>query len=202
MAPLSSKLALEYGYVHQAIPVFRKSSLAQFIFLCFAAYSIPTPESIFYTILYVTAISVALFFIIINRQEGSERASELEKIEPNFMDFATAMEDQRGFFQTDVRSQSDAIRLCSSTVIMHCLASKQKAEALYSVALEASRAISSSDLFSIRLDLGSQKSHMESLIGVYMRFRLSLVDDMLGRQLREFEETSQEWVTRMNNIFH
>ncbi|SJL01125.1 uncharacterized protein ARMOST_04442 [Armillaria ostoyae] len=200
MAPLSRKLALEYGYVHQAIPVFRKSPLAQFIFLCFAAYSIPTPESIFYTILYVTAISVALLFIIINRQEGSERASELEKIKPNFMDFTTAMEDQRGFFQTDVRSQSDAIRLCSSTVIMHCLASKQKAEALYSVALEAST--SSSDLFSIRLDLGSQKSYMESLIGVYMRFRLSLVDDTLGRQLREFEETSQEWVTRMNNIFH
>ncbi|KAK0448106.1 hypothetical protein EV421DRAFT_2033152 [Armillaria borealis] len=200
MAPPLCKFALEYGYIHQAIPVFRKSPLAQFLFLCFAAYSIPTPESIFYTILYVTAISIALLFIIINRQEGSERASELQKIEPNFMDFTTAMEDQRGFFQTDVRSQSDAIRLCSSTVIMHCLASKQKAEALYSVALGAST--SSSDLFSIRLDLGSQKSHMESLIGVYMRFRLSLVDDTLGRQLREFEETSQEWVTRMNNIFH
>ncbi|PBK65579.1 hypothetical protein ARMSODRAFT_960950 [Armillaria solidipes] len=200
MAPLSSKFALEYGYVRQAIPVFRKSSLAQFIFLCFAVYLIPTPESTLYTFLYVTAIFVGLFFIIINRQEGSERASRLEKIEPNFMDFTTAMEDQRGFFQLDVRSQSDAIRLCSSTVIMHCLASKQKAEALYSVALEASA--SSSDLFSIGLDLRSQKSHMESLIGVYLRFRPSLVDDTLGRQPREFEKISQEWVTRMNNIFH
>ncbi|PBL01723.1 hypothetical protein ARMGADRAFT_1005255 [Armillaria gallica] len=198
MAPLSSKLALEYGYIHKAIPVFRKSPLAQFIFLCVAVYSIPAPESTLYTILYVTAIFVGLFFIIKNRQEGSERASELEKIEPNLMDFTIAMEDQRGFFQTDVRSQSDAIRLCSSTVVMHCLASKQKAEALYSVALGAS----SSDLFSIGLDLGSQKSHMELLIGVYSRFRPSLVDDTLGRQLREFQEMSQEWVTRMNDIFH
>ncbi len=131
------------------------------------------------------------------------------------MDFTIAMEDQRGFFQTDVRSQSDAIRLCSSTVIMyvyfltvgassdthiprHCLASKQKAEALYSVALGAS----SSKLFSIGLDLGSQKLHIELLIGVYSRFRPSLVDDTLGRQPREFQEISQEWVTRMNDIFH
>ncbi|KAK0227057.1 hypothetical protein EDD85DRAFT_854659 [Armillaria nabsnona] len=200
MAPPSSWLALEYGYVHQAIPVFRKSPLAQFIFLCVAAYSIPTPDSALYTILYVTAIIVGLFYIIINRQEGSERASEREKIEPNLMDFTIAMEDQRGFFQTDVRSQSDAIRLCSSTVVVHCLASKQKAEALYSDALGAST--SSSELFSIGLDLGRQKSHMELLIGVYLRFRPSLVDDTLGRQLREFQEISQEWVTRMNDIFH
>lgn len=123
------------------------------------------------------------------------------------------MEDRRVLYEADARSEVDAIRLCSSTVIMyvhsptvgassemhisrHCLDYKQRTEAQYTVALQASTP--SDKLESMKNKLWLQKMQIDSLTSFYSQYRRSYLDNASGSQL---EETPEEWVTRMNKMF-
>ncbi|SJL01151.1 uncharacterized protein ARMOST_04469 [Armillaria ostoyae] len=196
MARISTKFVMEY--LCQTAFDIRKGPLAQFtlfvVILFAVSYRLPQLESIAFISIYFAALFYGVHVIWENGKEGIEKAAK--EIKPNFVKFIAYMEDRRAFFQADVQeSKADAVRLCSSSVAVRCLASKQKAEALYSTVLVAST--SSDKLEEIESDLKDQETRINVLIEAYSQYRVSFTNTT-GR---ERFEVAQRWVISMNKIF-
>ncbi|PBL01738.1 hypothetical protein ARMGADRAFT_1158428 [Armillaria gallica] len=194
MASNSNKLTMAYVY---QIALFTWSRpLAKFFLLGVIGHWVSkTGSTVVVLLVYFTNLA-SLHFFHESRQQVTRKAAKLEKIAPKFIDFTTDMEDRRVLYEADARSEVDAIRLCSSTVILHCLDYKQRTEAQYTVALQASTR--SDKLESMKDKLWLQKMQIDSLTSFYSQYRRSYLDNASGSQL---EETPEEWVTRMNKMF-
>ncbi|KAK0227042.1 hypothetical protein EDD85DRAFT_854610 [Armillaria nabsnona] len=194
MASHSNKWTM--AYVYQIALFIWSRPLAKFFLLGVIGYWVSkTKSTVIVLLVYFTNLAI-LHFYHESKQQVTKKAAKLEKITPKFIDFTTDMEDRRVSYEADARSEVDAIRLCSSAVILHCLDHKQRTEAQYSVALQASTPCGK--LESMKNKLWLQKMHIDSLTSFYSQYRRSYLDNASGSQL---EETPEEWVTRMNKMF-
>ncbi|PBK65583.1 hypothetical protein ARMSODRAFT_1006462 [Armillaria solidipes] len=194
MTSHSNKWTMQY--VYQIALVIWSRPLAKFFLLGVIGHWVSKTGSTVVVLLVFVLNLASLHCFHESQQQVVKKAAKLEKIAPKFIDFTTDMEDRRVLYEADARSKVDAIRLCSSTVILHCLEYKQNTEAQYTVALQASTPWDKLDAMKNKLWL--QKMQIDSLTSFYSQYKRSYLDNASGIQL---EETPEEWVTRMNKMF-
>ncbi|KAK0455728.1 uncharacterized protein EV420DRAFT_1481168 [Desarmillaria tabescens] len=105
-------------------------------------------------------------------------ASNLKRPKTSIIKFTLNMEGRHVLFEADAWLNVEAIQLCSSVIIMHCLELKQQAEVLYSVALQASMSLRQLDLMKQKLWL--QGTKIEGLMRFYREYKISLMVNSAG----------------------
>ncbi|KAK0455716.1 uncharacterized protein EV420DRAFT_1749137 [Desarmillaria tabescens] len=136
--------------------------------------------------------------ITMQEDQDNKRAAALKKVEQQFIEFNTYIDNQRASCQVDTR-ESDAYQLCSLTVTQQCLVSKQIAEALYSAerALAARVSPRWTDLDRITTGLGTQERRVQAIVENYLAFRSTLPFTAPHDQL----DAAQQWVAQVNAAY-